>query len=72
MFEPSGSLSRGSSLWAGTSGGLARLDKDGHWQTYTRANTNGALPNDNVLALAATPASWTRRGFSPLATASRT
>jgi hypothetical protein len=23
------------SLWAGTlNGGLARLDKDGHWQTY--------------------------------------
>ena len=33
---------RGRSLWIGTDdGGLARLDKDGHWQTYSRANTKG-------------------------------
>ena len=45
-------------LWVGTGGGgfrtqggLARLDKDGHWQTYTKANTNGGLPDDTVLAL---------------------
>jgi ligand-binding sensor domain-containing protein len=40
-------------LWVGTNGsGLARLDKDGRWQTYTRANTNGSLPGDDVRALA--------------------
>ena len=32
--------------------GLGRLDKEGHWQTYTNANTNGGLPGDNVRALA--------------------
>jgi ligand-binding sensor domain-containing protein len=40
------------SLWAGTGGGLARLDKDGHWQTYSKASTQGGLPDDRVLALA--------------------
>ena len=40
------------SLWVGTDGGLARLDKDGHWQTYSEANTDGGLPNDHVTALA--------------------
>ena len=30
------------SLWAGTfGGGLARLGKDGHWQTYSQASTQG-------------------------------
>jgi hypothetical protein len=33
-------------------GGLARLDTDGRWQTYHKANTNGGLPDDQVLALA--------------------
>ena len=34
-----------------TDGGLARLDKDGHWQTYSEASTNGGLPpSDAVLA----------------------
>src|SRR5271155_2376596 len=43
-------------LWAGTDGGgLARLDKDGHWQTYNTASTKGGLPNDNVRALAVGP-----------------
>ena len=38
------------SLWAGTlGGGLARLDKDGRWQTYSKASTNGGLPNDDGL-----------------------
>src|SRR5438477_7333340 len=38
-------------LWAGTEGGgLARLDKDGHWQTYSKASTNGGLPDDRVYA----------------------
>ncbi len=32
-------------------GGLARLDKDGNWQTYTKANTSGGVPADKVLAL---------------------
>jgi hypothetical protein len=41
------------SLWAGTfGGGLARLDKDGHWQTYSKASTQGGLPDDGVRALA--------------------
>ncbi|MBV8592183.1 MAG: hypothetical protein JO212_19370, partial [Acetobacteraceae bacterium] len=40
------------SLWAGTEGGLARLDKEGHWQTYSKASTQGGLPDDEVLALA--------------------
>jgi hypothetical protein len=40
-------------LWAGTDGGgLARLDKDGHWQSYSTANTKGGLPDDRVWALA--------------------
>ena len=30
--------------WVGTMGGVARLDKDGRWNTYTRANTNGGNP----------------------------
>jgi Two component regulator propeller len=41
------------SLWAGTfGGGLARLGKDGHWQTYSKASTQGGLPGDRVKALA--------------------
>ncbi len=48
-FGPDGSL------WAGTLGGLARHDQDGHWQTYTKASTNGGLPGDEVLALAIGP-----------------
>jgi hypothetical protein len=44
------------SLWAGTfAGGLARLDKDGHWQTYSKANTNGGLPVDQVWTLVLGP-----------------
>ena len=39
-------------LWAGTNGGgLARLNKDGQWQTYSKTSTNGGLPDDNVWAL---------------------
>jgi ligand-binding sensor domain-containing protein len=39
-------------LWVGTQlGGLARLDKNGRWQTYSKASTNGGLPSDDVLAL---------------------
>ena len=46
-------LSADGSLWAGTlGGGLARRDKDGHWQTYSKAGTQGGLPSDDVLALA--------------------
>ena len=26
-------------LWIGTEGGLARLDKDGRWQTYNKASS---------------------------------
>ena len=33
-------------LWVGTGGGVARLDKDGGWQTYSKANTRGGLPVD--------------------------
>jgi Two component regulator propeller len=39
-------------LWVGTDGGLARLDKDGHWQTYSKTSTQGGLPDDGVRALA--------------------
>ena len=39
-------------LWAGTDGGLARLDKEGRWQTYSKASTKGGLPGDTVWALA--------------------
>jgi hypothetical protein len=60
-------------LWVGTvtinggiltGGGLTRLDKDGHWQTYTKANTQGGLPDDFVQALAggADGALWVRAG----------
>ena len=31
---------------------MARLDKDGNWQTYSKASTNGGLPNDHINALA--------------------
>jgi uncharacterized protein len=31
---------------------LARLDKTGHWRTYTKAGSGGGLPTDQVLALA--------------------
>jgi ligand-binding sensor domain-containing protein len=37
---------------SGTGGGLARLDQDGHWHTYTQATTNGGLPDKLVLTLA--------------------
>jgi ligand-binding sensor domain-containing protein len=41
------------SLWVGTDGGgLAQLDRDGRWQTYSKASTNGGLPNDRVLGVA--------------------
>src|SRR5580700_7889414 len=42
------------SVWVGTDGGgLARLDKAGHWQkTYSQASTQGGLPDDDVSALA--------------------
>ena len=40
-------------MWAGTErGGLAGLDKDGEWRTYSRGSTNGGLPSDSVFALA--------------------
>src|SRR6266851_2477714 len=40
-------------LWVGTiDGGLARLVREGHWLSYTKANTNGGLPSDSVRALA--------------------
>ena len=39
-------------LWVGTEGGLARLDKEGRWQSYSKASTQGGLPADSVLALA--------------------
>ena len=29
-------------LWIGTEGGLARLDKDGRWQTYSKAGRRPA------------------------------
>jgi ligand-binding sensor domain-containing protein len=47
-------LTRGadSSVWVGTSSGLARIDKDGHWQTYSKTTTQGRLPDDRVEALA--------------------
>jgi ligand-binding sensor domain-containing protein/integrase len=45
-------LGQDGSLWAGTYGGLARLDREGRWQSYTRANTNGGLPGDMIEALA--------------------
>jgi hypothetical protein len=39
-------------LWVGTDGGLARLDKYGNWQRYDKESTNGGLPDDSVPALA--------------------
>ena len=39
-------------LWVGTEGGLARLDKEGRWQSYSKASTQGGLPADRVQALA--------------------
>jgi ligand-binding sensor domain-containing protein len=46
------SLGADGSVWLGTGAGLARLDKDGHWQTYSQASTEGGLPSDVVRALA--------------------
>jgi ligand-binding sensor domain-containing protein len=43
------------SLWAGTDGGVARLDKDGRWRRYSKVSTQGGLPDDTVLALALGP-----------------
>jgi len=43
------------SLWAGTDGGLARFDKDGHWHSYSKTSTQGGLPDDHVSALALGP-----------------
>ena len=40
------------SLGVGTYGGLARLDKDGRWQSYNQASAPGGLPDDTVRALA--------------------
>jgi hypothetical protein len=37
---------------SGDYGGRARLDKSGRWQTYTKADTNSALPDDFVTSLA--------------------
>ena len=41
-------------LWVGTEGGLARRDKDGHWQTYGTSTQVGlaGLPDDSVWSLA--------------------
>ena len=48
-FGPDGSL------WIGTELGLARLNKDGGWQTYSRESTNGGLPGNFVRGLAFDP-----------------
>jgi ligand-binding sensor domain-containing protein len=45
-------LGADAALWVGTGYGLGWLDKDGHWQTYTQASTQGGLPDDDVRALA--------------------
>jgi len=40
-------------LWIGThGGGVARLDKDGRWKTYSTVSTKGGLPHDLVQAVA--------------------
>jgi ligand-binding sensor domain-containing protein len=36
-------------------GGLALLDKEGHWRTYTRSSTKGALHDDRIRTLALGP-----------------
>ena len=51
--RPGVSAGADGALWIGTDGGLAQLDKDGRWQTYSKASTQGGLPDDHVLALAA-------------------
>jgi ligand-binding sensor domain-containing protein len=51
-------LARGAhdALWVGTDGGgLARLDKNGHWQNYTYASTYGGLPSNRLTAMAPGP-----------------
>ena len=35
-----------------TDGGLAQLDNEGHWHPYTKANTNDAIPDNFITALA--------------------
>ena len=39
------------SVWVGTEKGLARLDENGHWETYTTESTYGGLPDDSVLSI---------------------
>ena len=53
------------STWVGvgggfipTDGGLARLDKDGHWQSYSQARTQGGLPDDRALTLGSDGSLW--------------
>jgi len=58
-------------LWTGTfHHGLARRDKDGHWQAYTTASTEGGLPFEIIpaLALGADRALWigTEQGLARL------
>jgi len=57
-------------LWVGSFGGLARLNRDGRWQTYSKASTQGGLPDGRVFALAggADGALWvgTERGLARL------
>jgi hypothetical protein len=43
------------SLSVGTEAGLARLGNDGYWRTYSKASTNGGLPDNSVWTLALGP-----------------
>jgi Ankyrin repeats (many copies)/Two component regulator propeller len=59
-------------LWIGTYGlGLARLDKNGRWQTSSTASTKGGLPNNTIAALVsgADGALWIGTGGLPRLTA---
>src|SRR5215213_4902705 len=46
-----GALWVGMGSFAGT-GGLARLNTDGQWESYTKASTKGGLPSDHITTLA--------------------
>ena len=50
LAEPNGTV------WIGTFfGGLACLDKNGSWQTYTKSSTHNGLPDNRILSLALAP-----------------
>jgi ligand-binding sensor domain-containing protein len=53
VHQTASAIDADGTLWVGTADGLARVDRNGHWQTYTKTNTNGGFPDDDVHAVSA-------------------